>query len=75
MNTPQDTRLALGRSAQMPRALMDQGILKLLHALCTARGVQVPADVLDLLNRATCHYIASNGQPADVVSVMVTWEE
>lgn len=75
MNTPQDTRLALGRSAQLPRALMDQAMIKHLHALCKARGVQVPDDIIDLMNRATCHYVNAAGQPADVVAVMLTWEE
>jgi hypothetical protein len=72
---PEPTDLNIGRRAQLPRRLVEQAILKHLADLCKARGVQVPADQIDFLNRAKIYFLDGQGKAVSLASAMVTWEE
>lgn len=69
------TRLNLGRNAEMPARLIEQSVIKHLADTCKSRGVQVPADMVDFINRARVHFFDTAGNQVELASAMITWEE
>lgn len=57
-----------GRSCKLTQAEAEQAVKMRAHALCLARGLDVPSDLVDFLNRAQVHWLAGDGP-------MVTWED
>ena len=49
--------------------------MKHLADICRSRGVQVPADPVDFLNRARVHFLDAQGRPVPIESATIIWEE
>ena len=56
-----------GTNCKLTQAEVDQAVKLRTHHLCLARGIAVPEDPVDFLNRAQVHWVAGDG-------AMVTWE-
>ena len=63
-----NTLVAIGRSVHLPRRVVDQAVVAHVARVLSARGVQVPSDPVDFLNRARVHL-------EDDGAAIVTWEE
>lgn len=59
----------------MPARLIEQSVIKHLADTCKSRGVQVPADMVDFINRARVHFFDTAGNQVELASAMITWEE
>jgi hypothetical protein len=57
-----------GHNCQLTPAEADQAVKVRAHELCRARGLDVPVDLIDFLNRTQVHWISGGGP-------MVTWED
>lgn len=68
-------RMSVGRNGELPRKLVEQAVIKHFGDLCRSRGIAVPADPLDLLNRARVYFLDDAGKPIALSKVMIAWEE
>lgn len=57
-----------GRNCKLTQAEADQAVKMRAREICLARGIDVPTDPIDFLNRTQVHWISGSGP-------MVTWED
>lgn len=67
---PTATQVAMqsGHNCKLTKAEAEQAVKMRARQLCLARGIDVPGDEIDFLNRAQVHWIAGDGP-------MITWED
>ena len=65
---PAEIAMKSGHTCKLTMAEAEQAIKLRARELCVARGVAVPDDQLDFLNRAEVHWLGEDGP-------MVTWED